>query len=357
LWVAFVDEKIALCESAATLGWKGYMGNCIIDVLIVEDSANDAALLLEELERKGYEPFHQRVETRNDFLAALKNRPWDVVVSDYVLPQFSGPEALELFRQQGLDIPFLMISGVYGEDKAVAVMKAGADDYILKDNLPRLVPALERELEAAQTRRQRKRAEGARQYLAAIVESSEDAIYGKNLDSIIISWNPAAERLYGYSAEEIIGKSTVALFPPGHRDELLDILAAIRRGETVGLRDTERRHKSGRIIPVSLMISPIKSGAGEVVGASVIARDMTRQKQAEAERQQLIEKLTVAANQVKALTGLLPICASCKRIRDDKGYWERVETYISRHSDVIFSHGICPQCAKGYERELELIRT
>lgn len=246
-------------------------------------------------------------------------------------------------------MPFIMISGVYGEDKAVAVMKAGADDYILKENLPRIVPALERELEAAQSRRLRKRAEGARQYLAAIVESSEDAIYGKNLDSIITSWNPAAERLYGYHAEEIIGHSTVTLFPHNHRDELLDILAAIRRGETVGVRDTERRHKSGRIIPVSLTISPIKDSAGEVVGASVIARDMTRQKQAEAERQQLNDKLTAAAKQVKTLTGLLPICASCKSIRDDRGYWERVETYFSRHSDVIFSHGICPECAKGCE--------
>lgn len=333
------------------------MGNCILDILIVEDSDNDAVLLIEEFERKGYDLVHRRVETRDDFLEALGRQHWDAVVSDYVLPQFSGPEALALFRKQKLDIPFIMISGVHGEEQAVAMMKAGADDYILKENLPRLVPALEREIEAAHSRRIRKRAEGAMQYLAAIVESSEDAIFGKNLDSKIVSWNPAAERLFGYCAEEIIGRSTVILFPQDHRDELLDILAAIRRGEIIGIRDTERRHKNGHIIPVSLTFSPIKSNAGEIVGASVIARDIRKQKQAEAERQQLIEKLTAAANQVRALTGLLPICASCKRIRDDKGYWEQVEIYISRHSDVVFSHGICPQCAKGYERKLEFIGT
>jgi PAS domain S-box-containing protein len=329
------------------------MGNYILDVLMVEDSENDAALLIGEIERKGYTLVHQRVQTKEDFLAALGTRPWDIIVSDYVLPQFSGPEALALLRQQELDIPFIMVSGVYGEDKAVAVMKAGADDYILKENLSRLVPAIEREIEAAQVRRMRKRSEGARQYLAAIVESSEDAIYGMNLDSIIVSWNPAAERLFGYSAEEIIGRSTAVLFPPGHRDELLSIIAAIRRGETIGIRDTERRHQNGRIIPVSLTLSPIKNNVNEVVGASAIARDMSRQKLAEKERQQLIEKLATAASQVKLLTGLLPICATCKRIRDDSGYWEQVEVYLAKNAEVAFSHGICPQCVESYERELK----
>jgi PAS domain-containing protein len=176
------------------------------------------------------------VESKADFLAALQQRPWDAIISDYVLPQFSGPEALHLLRHQGLDTPFIMVSGIYGEEAAVTMMKAGANDYIMKGNLSRLVPALERELEAAQDRHRRKRAEGAMQFLAAIVESSQDAIYGKNLDSLIVSWNPAAERLFGYSAEEIIGRSTVALFPQSRRDEMLDILAGIRRGDLVGSR-------------------------------------------------------------------------------------------------------------------------
>ena len=330
------------------------MGNGIMQVLIVEDSENDTVLLLEELEQKGHAPAHQRVETKEDFLAALQNGSWDAVISDYVLPQFSGPDALKLLRNQGFDIPFIMVSGVHGEEKAVAMMKAGANDYILKGNLSRLAPALERELEAAQDRRLHKRAEGAMQYLAAIVESSEDAIYGKNLDSIIVSWNPAAERLFGYSAEEIIGCSIVGLFPLNHRDELLDILATIRRGETVGIRETERLNKSGKIIPVSVTISPIKNANGEIIGASAIARDISRHKQEEQDRLKLITELTKALSEVKTLAGLLPICASCKRIRDDKGYWQQVETYISKHSEVIFSHGVCPQCAKEYESQSDL---
>jgi PAS domain S-box-containing protein len=223
----------------------------------------------------------------------------------------------------------------------------------MKGNLSRLAPALKRELEAAQDRRLHKRAEGAMQFLAAIVESSEDAIYGKNLDSLIVSWNPAAERLFGYKAEEIIGRSIVALFPRDRRDEMLDIMAGIRRGDLVGVEETERLHKNGKIIPVSVTVSPVKNSAGAVIGASAIARDISKQKQAEYERLQLIDNLTAAANQVKTLTGLLPICSACKRIRDDKGYWQQVETYISKHTEAVFSHGICPQCAEKYERQLE----
>src|ERR1035438_5301428 len=115
---------------------------------------------------------------------------------------------------------------------------------------------------------------------------------------------------------------------------MLDILAGIRRGDVVGVRETERLHKSGRIIPVSVTISPVKNGAGEIIGDSTIARDISHHTQAEFERQQLIQSLVSAGKQVRTLTGLLPICASCKRIRDDTGYWQQVETYLSQHAEI-----------------------
>ncbi|HEX4350812.1 MAG TPA: PAS domain S-box protein [Verrucomicrobiae bacterium] len=322
--------------------------------MIVEDSANDATLLLAELNRKGQSPTHQRVETKADFLAALQTQSWDAVIADYVLPQFSGPEALRLLRQQGLDIPFIMVSGIYGEEEAVRMMKAGANDYVMKANLSRLSPALERELLAAQDRHRRKRAEGAMQFLAAIIESSMDAIYGKSLEGVIVSWNPAAELLFGYSAEEIIGRSYAVLFPEHRRSEMMDIQAGVRRGDIFGEMETERLHKSGKIIPVTVTVSPVKSTSGEIIGASSITRDISRQKQADYERQQLIQSLMAAAKRVQTLTGLLPICSSCKRIRDDKGYWQQVEAYITEHSSITFSHSICPTCAEEYERKFEI---
>ncbi len=128
-------------------------------VLIVEDSENDAQLLIRELRRGGYEPICERVDTLQAMLAALDNRPWDIVLADYVMPRFSGPAALEVVKSRGLDLPFIIVSGNVGEDVAVQAMRAGAHDYILKGSLVRLVPAIERELRDADVRRERRQLE------------------------------------------------------------------------------------------------------------------------------------------------------------------------------------------------------
>lgn len=321
----------------------------LLHVLVVEDSENDTNLVLEELHQRGYDAVHERVQTAAELTAALHRHPWDVVLSDYVLPQFSGPDALKLLRERGVDIPFIAISGICGEEAAVEMMRAGASDYIVKNNLSRLVPAIERELETAQSRRARAGAEAARQFLAAIVESTDDAIYGKRLEGTVVSWNKAAERIFGYHAEEIIGHSVSILYPIDRQNELIDIMARIRRGRLVGLYETVRLRKDGRFIPVSVTVSPVLDDNGKVVGASAITRDITLRKGEEAERFKLIEELTESLKQVKTLSGLLPICASCKRIRDDHGYWQQVETYLAERTNAGFTHGMCPDCLEKFK--------
>jgi two-component system, cell cycle sensor histidine kinase and response regulator CckA len=323
----------------------------ILQVLVVDDSENDTRLLLEEMRRNHYDPFHQRVQTAADFISALGRRAWDVIISDFLMPEFSGPAALKLLQEKGFDIPFIVVSSTCGEDVAVDMMKAGADDFIARENLSRLVPAIEREMKAAQTRRERNRAETAMHFLAAIVESSDDAIYGKTPDGTIVSWNRGAEHIFGYPADEIIGRSIELLYPAGQRDELIGIMEQIRHGERVGRYDTVRRHKDGYGIPVSVTVSPIKNGSGEIIGASVIARDITDRVRNDEERDNLIGELTEALGRVKTLAGLLPICSSCKRIRDDHGYWLQVETYLASHSDALLTHSVCPDCAKQFESE------
>ena len=118
-------------------------------VLIVEDSEDDALLVMRELERGGYAVISERVETAETMTAARTGRDWDLIIADYHLPHFSAPEALELIRRSGLDLPFIVISGTVGEETAVETMKLGAHDYLLKDSLVRLVPAVERELHEA----------------------------------------------------------------------------------------------------------------------------------------------------------------------------------------------------------------
>ena len=133
--------------------------NTPIRVLIVEDSQDDAALLLLELESGGYDPTFERIDTATAMKTALAKQPWDIIIADYSMPHFSALAALQLLQDSGLDLPFIIVSGAIGEDTAVAAMKAGAHDYLMKDNLARLVPAVERELREAKVRRQRKQAE------------------------------------------------------------------------------------------------------------------------------------------------------------------------------------------------------
>jgi two-component system, NarL family, sensor histidine kinase UhpB len=149
------EEKSELREDRGrvqTIPMKGPL-----QVLILEDSENDAALLELELQQAGYETICQRVETAAGLRAALAAQSWDVVIADYVMPQFSGLSALAIVAEAGLDIPFIIVSGHITEDTAVAAMKAGAHDYVMKDKLARLGPAVERELREAEMRRQRKR--------------------------------------------------------------------------------------------------------------------------------------------------------------------------------------------------------
>lgn len=128
-------------------------------VLLVEDSENDAILIIRELRHSGYVPTFERVDTPETFIAALARQTWDAVIADYSMPSFSGLAALMLLKESGLDLPFIVVSGAIGEDVAVSAMKAGAHDYVMKDNLARLGPAVQRELHEAKVRLARRRAE------------------------------------------------------------------------------------------------------------------------------------------------------------------------------------------------------
>lgn len=130
-------------------------------VLIVEDSENDALLLTELMEASGFTLSHKRIWTASQFEKALTDQKWDLIVSDYSLPQFTGLDALKIFNNHNLEIPFIVVSGAIGEKTAVQLMKNGAHDYVMKENLHRLIPAIERELKEAKNRRDKIEAENA----------------------------------------------------------------------------------------------------------------------------------------------------------------------------------------------------
>ena len=134
-------------------------------LLLVEDSENDAALLIEYLRQGGYQPDHLRVDSARRLSEALE-REWDLIIADYTMPGFSGTTALSMVRDRGLEVPFIFVSGTIGEEIAVEAMKNGADDYIIKTNLNRLIPAINRELRDAQVRYERSKAEERIRHLA-----------------------------------------------------------------------------------------------------------------------------------------------------------------------------------------------
>jgi PAS domain S-box-containing protein len=152
-----------------------------------------------------------------------------------------------------------------------------------------------------------KQAQRAEAFLSTIIESADDAIISKTLDGVITSWNPGAERIFGYSPEEVIGKPITILIPPEQHNEERTILDKLRRGERVEHYETRRRRKDGTIIDISLTVSPVRDGEGRIVGASKIARDITERKRLQAERNRLLQQERAARNQAEA----------ANRIKDD----------------------------------------
>ena len=153
-------DKIIIQQNPANSSEPG-VTNKVLRALIADDSEDDVFFLLRELRKGGYELVYERVSTAPDMKAALERQTWDIVISDYEMPRFGGFEALQLLKESGHDLPFILVSAVVSEETAVAAMKAGAHDYIMKRKLARLVPAIERELREAQTRLARKAAEEA----------------------------------------------------------------------------------------------------------------------------------------------------------------------------------------------------
>jgi FixJ family two-component response regulator len=141
------------------LFWRLFMTGRALRVLVIEDSEDDLRLLLRALRHGGYAPEFERVETAAAMRTALAEKEWDIIISDHTLPEFSGLAALEVLKESGLDLPFILVSGIVGEEMAVRAMKAGAHDFIMKENYARLEPAIERELREVTVRRERRQAE------------------------------------------------------------------------------------------------------------------------------------------------------------------------------------------------------
>lgn len=265
-------------------------GHQPIRILLVEDSEDDAELLLLELRRGGYGPVARRVASAEEMTTALGQDTYDLVISDYVLPGFGGLEALTLFRERGLQIPFIVVSGHIGEEMAVAAMKAGADDYLMKDRLARLVPAIKRALQEAEIRRAHQRANEA-------LRDSEERFrqLAENIGAAFFMFegpdghhpgalsyvSPGFKKVWGFQNEALQERPELwinAIHADDH-ERIIDNLWQLMQGQFSEEFRIVRMDREVRW--VYFRSFPVRDDAGLVYRVAAIAEDITERKRAE----------------------------------------------------------------------------
>ena len=250
-------------------------------VLMLEDNPRDAKLTVALLESGGYKVQSTVLDLPESFREHLETAEYDVILADFNLLNWTAYDALGILKRSGKDVPLIVVTGALGDEAAVECIKQGAADYVLKDRLARLPTAVQRALEEKCLRTENKLAFETTSRLATIVESSDDAIIGKTPEGIITSWNNGAEKLYGYSAGEILGQPISLLAPPDRSKEVTQILARLKCGERLEHFESVRVRKDGSLVEVSLSIFPLTNSRGEVTGIASIARDISERKRAE----------------------------------------------------------------------------
>jgi PAS domain S-box-containing protein len=270
-------------------------------LLVVDDEPDLLLLCRLKLEAEGYEVLTAR-DGRSAVEMGVREAP-DLILLDVMLPGLDGWQVLTALRKDPVtaQLPIIMLTARSEERDQIRGWQLGATDFVTKPFAPAALTlavrqALEPRTAEELARRGRTMIEKLRLHssdpvyqLAAIIESSEEAIFTKTLDGTIASWNRGAELMYGYSSEEAVGQPVSMIVPAGQVDEVPDILERTRRGERIERYETVRLRKDGRRIVVSLTVSPITDAAERVTAAAVIAHDVTESKRAEAKFRGLLE--------------------------------------------------------------------
>lgn len=270
-----------------------------IRLLIIEDSEDDAELLVRKVEKSGYKITYSRVESEKEMKSALQQEAWDLIISDYSLPNFTELSAINLINQLNIDIPFIIVSGAIGEDIAVEAMKAGAHDYIMKDNLARLSPAIERELREAKIRNERKQAISAlresEQKYHTLFDQSPVGVFIVNKNLIITECNKRTTDIFLTPIKEIIGLDLKII----NDKSLISLIKKAFKGES-SQQDIHYKATDGTDkIWLYCFVSPLRNSNNEVTDAMAVLEDITERKNAE----QGIQKLNInLENRVKLRT-------------------------------------------------------
>ncbi|HHH43574.1 MAG TPA: EAL domain-containing protein [Gammaproteobacteria bacterium] len=258
-----------------------------LDLLLVEDNDDDAELLLVKLRRAGYEPRYTRVDSEAGLREALRERNWQIVVSDYAMPGFTGLKALGILRESDPTTPFILVSGTVGEETAVEAMRTGANDYIMKDNLTRLVPAIERELREARERLDRHRAEDAlyqeRERALITLHSIGDGVITTDAEGRVDYMNPVAEKVTGWTYGEAQGYPLTEVLPlideATRRPMESPADISLRSGRVVNISEQCLLvNRNGQEFHIEDSAAPIFDRDNRIIGAVLVFHDITRER-------------------------------------------------------------------------------
>lgn len=322
-----------------------------LKILILEDDVRDAELVKEELRKGGLSFRARRVETQKAFVDMLADEPPDLILSDHGLPSFNGFEALAVARQRCPDVPFILVTGLNGNEKELETLERESIHYVLKSRLSGLVPVVQLAMREAGERTERRKREQRlhqeEEHFRMLVDGIKDyAIYRLDGEGRVSSWNAGAQWIKGYATDEIMGQHFSCFYPAeavAQGQPVRALAQAITQGrcreETVLLRI------GGKPFWADVLITALPDAPERVRGFAVVVHDITARKEMEAERERETQELQLMFNSVKILSGLLPICASCKKVRDYKGQWHSLEAYLEAHSEAILAHEFCDDCA------------
>ncbi len=286
-------------------------------VLLIEDSEDDAILLLRILKQNGYEVTHERVHNATGLKEALSRTPgWDVVISDYSMPNFDGLAALKILRESGQDLPFIVVSGTIGEETAVQTMLGGAHDYLMKDNLARLVPAVQREIQEASVRRARQEAEEAlrisEQRYQMATSAGKVAVWEWKSGSGGLHVAPHFWALLGYSEGEVESspEALLTLIHPDDRDRLLTSLKKAQQAAGGHIETIEHRiiHRDGSIRWFATRCMLVEEGEGasrRLIGASTDITDIHTLLVSLQHRDAMLRAVNVAAERLLNSTDVI----------------------------------------------------
>jgi PAS domain S-box-containing protein/putative nucleotidyltransferase with HDIG domain len=256
--------------------------------LIIDDSRDDAFLITRQLERSGYLPTCERVDNSRAMKSMLGKHNWDVILCDYVMPHFSALEALRIAKENNSEIPFIIISGSIGEDVAVEAMRAGAHDYLMKNNLTRLGAAVEREISETQMRRQKKEAENLLKIIQFAVDHAGDEVYLIDPSGKFAYVNAKAGQSLGYTGEELLKMDVFGIDPSFNKGKWLLNWEELRQRGSFTV-ETSHRTRDGKLVPKEMTLNYIQF-EGKSFNCA-FARDIRERKKTEEQLKESNEKL------------------------------------------------------------------